>query len=168
MHRIVYNVSKTIILSVVFVIIWSLVFYLYRVSVLNDKIESIATYMQYDISSSNYLTEDAEELYQGLFDEIKADMNSGDEFVQDIRINYGNDCVYEPNSSSLNYSEDLKVPANYGDVAILEITVDISAVTWFYDGSKEGKANQAQQTFVDRTFTYVYQIPCLRYVSVTS
>ena len=99
-------------------------------------------------------------------------MNNGGTFVEGFNINYGKTSNYIPvdrGHSSLVYSTDLRTPANYGDIAVLEVQVGIVPVVWFYDTTQNGAANQVQMRDDPGviTLTYTYQVPCMRYVSVT-
>lgn len=172
MNRFVIVAFKAIAYAVIFVMIWSVLFYLYRAYSLNQKIESVMTSMEQEVSKHNYLTEDAYKMYEGILRGIAADMNNGDTFVQGFNINYSHDCSTTLPSNGLTYSKRLDTPADYGDVAVIELSVTINAVDLFYDNTADGAANELQigdgQNGIATEFTYISQVPCLRYISVTN
>lgn len=177
MNKLVMTAFKAIAYSIIFVVIFSVVFYLYRVYSLNQRIEALMVTMQQEVSKNNYLPEDTYEMYEGMLINIADTMNGANKgsFIRGYNINYRRDCDFVPPAgSSLHYSKRLDTPADYGDVAIIELTVTINAVNWFYDPNADGSANSVQINETGEggrgsiTMTYTYQVPCLRYISVTN
>lgn len=172
MNKVVWTAFKSVAAAIIFVIVWSVGFYLFRAYNLNQRIEAVMVTMQQEVSKNNYLTEDAYHMYENIFLDIQETMNNGGTFVEGFNINYGEDSNYIPvdrGHSSLVYSTDLQTPANYGDIAVLEVQVGIVPVIWFYDTTQNGAANQVQMRDDPGVIilTYTYQVPCMRYVSVT-
>lgn len=173
MHRIVAGAFKAIFMSILFVIVFDVVFYIARVEMLNQRIESTMVTMQQEVSKNNYLPEDSYKMYEGILKGIAKDMNgtSGDKFVNGYWINYHSDCdsaySHSMQASGLTPSTRLDTPADYGDVAVIELSVQINALAWGYDRNQDGAANESQHYYLTRIFTYTYQVPCLRYISVT-
>ena len=173
MNRFVIVAFKAVAYSIIFVIIWSLCFYLFRAYSLNQKMESIMTSMEQEVTKHNYLTEDAYNMYKGMLLNIADDMNGGDHFVRGFRINYNHISDTEPpHNNGLTYQRQLNEPADYGDVMIIEMSVSINALTMFYDPAANNTADSVQIYDANEakskglTFTYVSQVPCLRYISV--
>lgn len=175
MTRFVAVAFKAVAYAVIFVVIWSVVFYLYRAYALNQKMESVMVTLEQEVAKHNYLTESSYEMYEEILGNIQHDMNGGDnEFIQGFRINYSHPCDTQgiPDESSngkVRYQKQLNTPANYGDIAVVELSVTINALDLFYDPNANGAANDIQinDDGIATTFTYLSQVPCLRYVSVT-
>lgn len=175
MNRFVVVAFKAVAYSIIFVIVWSLCFYLFRAYSLNQKMESIMTSMEQEVTKHNYLTEDAYNMYRGMLLNVANDMNGGDTFVRGFRINYNHDCdTNVPTGNGLTYRKRMDTPGDYGDVMLIEMSVSINALTMFYDPAANNTVDSVQIYDSDEahskglTFTYVSQVPCLRYISVNS
>lgn len=175
MTRFVAVAFKSVAYAIIFVVIWSVVFYLYRAYALNQKMESVMTTMEQEVARHNYLTESSYGVYEEILSNIQQDMNGGSEFIRGFRINYHHPCDTAgiPNVSpdgSVKYSKQLDTPANYGDIAVIELSVTINALDLFYDPGASSGAEQLQinDDGIATTFTYMSQVPCLRYISVTN
>lgn len=190
MHRIVVTAFKAVAYAMIFVIIWSVVFYLFRVFALNSKLETIMVSMRQDVSQNNYLTEDRYEMYKTMLLDVANEMNNGDTFVVGYNLNYAkgdksNACVSDdtPSNMGLHYTSDgykmsgaansptyslnLAKPAACGDVAVIELQVGFNAISWRYDTAEQAAANELKLTDdIVNTITYTYQVPCLKYVNV--
>ena len=70
-------------------------------------------------------------------------------------------------SAGITASGQLNTPANYGDVAVIELTMYVNAPGFGFDRGADGLANEVQISHNTIPFTYTYQVPCLRYISVT-
>lgn len=190
MHRIVVTAFKAVAYAMIFVIIWSVVFYLFRVFALNSKLETIMVSMRQDVSQNNYLTEDRYEMYKTMLLDVANEMNNGDTFVVGYNLNYAkgdksNACVSDdtPSNMGLHYTSDgykmsgaansptyslnLAKPAACGDVAVIELQVGFNALSWRYDTAEQAAADELKLTDdIVNTITYTYQVPCLKYVNV--
>lgn len=171
MTKIVATVFRAIMFAMIFVIVWDVTFYLYRVNSLNQQMESVLVTMQQEVSNNNYLTPDAYEMYKGMLEDIQYRMNSDPDepFVRGFDLNYYQDCVASTSSvSGLTFSKKLSVPADYGDVAIIELSVGIYTTNWFFDPTQAAEADSTQRRALTNRITYTYQVPCLKYISITS
>lgn len=190
MHRIVVTAFKAVAYAMIFVIIWSVVFYLFRVFALNSKLETIMVSMRQDVSQNNYLTEDRYEMYKTMLLDVANEMNNGDTFVVGYNLNYAkgdksNACVSDDTPSNMGlhytsggykmsgatnsptYSLNLANPAACGDVAVIELQVGFNALSWRYDTAEQAAADELKLTDdIVNTITYTYQVPCLKYVNV--
>ena len=190
MHRIVVTAFKAVAYAMIFVIIWSVVFYLFRVFALNSKLETIMVSMRQDVSQNNYLTEDRYEMYKTMLLDVANEMNNGDTFVVGYNLNYAkgdksNACVSDdtPSNMGLHYTSDgykmsgatnsptyslnLAKPAACGDVAVIELQVGFNALSWRYDTTEQAAADELKLTDdIVNTISYTYQVPCLKYVNV--
>ena len=182
MTSLVSNVFKAIFMATLFVIIWDIGFYLFRVTALNHKIEAVMTTMQQEVTRNNYLPEEEYNMYSSILSGIGRDMNGvnavsslpHEVFVEGMQLNYDHDPYYittqqinQLMSSGLTISKKLDTPAAYGDVQLIELNVFVHPPTWRLV-DLNGAHNQTQRDIAGtKRFTYTYQVPCLRYISVT-
>lgn len=75
MHKLVYQVFKTLAFAMIFVFVWDIVFYMYRVASLNQRMESLMASMQKVVMENNCLPEDSAEMYKSLLAVIAGDFN---------------------------------------------------------------------------------------------
>lgn len=172
MNRTVWVAFKSVAFAIFFVVIWSVAFYLFKAYSLNQKIESLMVTMQQEVSKNNYLPPETYDMYEELLVDIAETMN-GEEagsFVRGFNINYSHESNFQPvGTGGVEYVTQLDTPGNYGDIAVIELQVTMNAITWFYDPAEDGAANQVQlDDDLGVTLTYTYQVPCLRYISVTN
>lgn len=187
MHRIVITAFKAVAFSIIFVVVWSVVFYLLRVSSLNSRLETVMVSMQQDVAKNNYLTEDAYTMYESILRGIADDMNTTtggseviyDNFIVGFRINYNhgisNDLANQigladgsgGEANGAHYSTVLSNPGNAGDIAVIELTVVFNAITWGHNVAADSGVDQLVSGTTTNSISYVYQVPCLRYISVT-
>lgn len=116
MNKLVYSVFKTIAFAMIFVFVWDMVFYMYRVSSLNQRVESMMTSLQKVVMENNCLPIEDSELYKQLLVGLAEDFNGGEafandgtgEFIMNIGWNVGTDAV-DSNGVSLKTSSPLSV-----------------------------------------------------------
>lgn len=75
MNRMVWCVFKAIALSIIFVFVWDMGFYLYRTFALNQRMEMLMSSLTKVVQENNYLPEQQAELYKTLFTNIADSMN---------------------------------------------------------------------------------------------
>ena len=75
MNRMVWCVFKAIALSIIFVFVWDMGFYLYRTFALNQRMEMLMSSMTKVVQENNYLPEQDMNLYKTLFQNIADSMN---------------------------------------------------------------------------------------------
>ena len=75
MNRMVWCVFKAIALSIIFVFVWDMGFYLYRTFALNQRMEMLMSSMTKVVQENNYLPEQDMNLYKTLFQNIAYSMN---------------------------------------------------------------------------------------------
>lgn len=170
LHRIVFKCFMTILYAIIFVVVWSVGFYLLKAYALNSRIENIMVSMQEDVSKNNYLSPESYAMYARMLMDLQDDMNTGgDTFIDGFVINYSHDCATVPPSNGLVYSTRLDTVADMGDVAIIELQVHFRTVDLFFDPSATSGADRVgvDNDNTNTVMTYVYQVPCLRYISVT-
>lgn len=180
MNKLVLNCFKAIAFAIIFVIIWDVFFYLWRVNALNQRMESIAVSMQQVVSKNNYLPEGDKEMFIALLKKVRDDMNNADDtghcepenvFITGIDINYNHESVnYRPtiDAAGKNIARyQLSAPASYGDVQVIELRVALRGTRWYKDASIDGAANQIQRSYSDIDISYTYAVPCLKYTTVT-
>lgn len=192
MHKLVYTVFKTLMVAMIFVFVFDMASYMYRAMSINQRMESIMTSMQKVVMENNYLPEDSYKMYKSLLVQLTNDMNgkSGSTlvmrgaddynwFVDAIDLNYDNAAVgtltalsalkYNPaTGSSANENilrTQMNLPADYGDVMVVQARVIIEQPTWFMpSGSSADGLTRGLRT---TTLKYTYYVPCLKYQSVT-
>ena len=158
MNKMVSTVFKSIALSIIFVVIWQTCFYIFRVYTLNEKVNVIVRMMTEDVSEHNRLTDDADALYSALFAELQESSNSGDYFVTNISYNYHSDAtsLTETSIGTVPLHRKLDTAGKYGDIMVIEVNVGVNTnILWNRPDVTVGEVN---------TLTYVYQVPCMRYV----
>ena len=111
MNKLVYSVFKAIALSIIFVFIFDMAFYLYRAVSLNARMESISTSLKKVVMDNNYLPSEDAKLYANILGQMVADFNgctytigadgkltftdtdSSDNFISGMHWNFGSDAV---------------------------------------------------------------------------
>lgn len=172
MNRMVYNVFKAIMLSMIFVVIWTVGFYIWKVDVLNQRMESTLVSVQEVVSKNNYLPTDEADMFETILKEMGESMNGTgtDKFVNGINWNYGTQSTYTSSvigSGTGNIlARDMSAPANYGDVMVVEVEVNVNTPSFGYVNSAAA-ADSIETRYGTTTLTYVYLVPCLKYVTVT-
>ena len=136
MNRMVWCVFKAIALSIIFVFVWDMGFYLYRTFALNQRMEMLMSSLTKVVQENNYLPEQDMNLYKKLFQNIADSMN-GDK------------------SKYLDNDED--TGANYQFV---------NGYTWNYDYSCAGTDYTNKLPDVDATVTNVNGTPESRNILV--
>lgn len=75
MNKLVYTVFKTIAMSVIFIFLFDIVFYMYRITSLNARIESFSTSMKKVVMENNYLPSEIADTYSEIFKNMICDYN---------------------------------------------------------------------------------------------
>lgn len=146
MHKVVFSVFKAIMLSMIFVFVWDIGFYLYRVTNLNQRMNSLMTSMQKVVMENNYLPEDAYNTYVALFRQVMDSYNNnGDtsrgDFINGFNINYNHECSSERridlnakrdgvDVDILRTQMDREHMGNYGDVMVVDVEVNVNIPIW--------------------------------------
>lgn len=199
MHRLVATSFKTIMFTIIFIFVWDMAFYMYRAVSLNQRMESLMTSMQKVIMENNYLPEGDYEMYKTLLTQLARDMNGSDpndRFINGFIINYDHAPYGAGVLTSLNAQRSdgtgvrttnilqrkMSIPANYGDVMIAQIGVNINQPLWNWSHGVVGEYNYDGQDaawvggtdegftrvgFATTTFYYTYYVPCLKYQSIS-
>ena len=136
MNRMVWCVFKAIALSIIFVFVWDMGFYLYRTFALNQRMEMLMSSLTKVVQENNYLPEQDMNLYKTLFENLSYSMN-GDK------------------SQYLDNDED--TGENYRF---------INGYTWNYDSSCAGTDYTNALQDVDATVTNVNGTPESRNILV--
>ncbi|MBR4313891.1 MAG: hypothetical protein IKP66_03170 [Lachnospiraceae bacterium] len=193
MHRLVLTVFRTIFLSLIFIFVFDIGFYVYRAFSVNQRMESIMTSMQKVVMENNYLPDADYQMYKAIFLQLEHDMNNGDTFIEGIGLNYTQDAAGAGILTSLTATDvvsgtnrDLLVkrmnkPARYGDVMIVQSAVRIRQPIWgfgtatnnyltdtdyFSKGTRPDARNWNRVGYSATTFFYTYYVPCLKYQSI--
>ena len=108
MHKMIWTVFKTIVATVLIVFLADMIFYLYRVSSLNARMENFAVNLKKTVMDNNYLPSEDADVYREMLYSIMSDYNnvdyaagSGvpphgtDDFIVGISWNYSHDANVE-------------------------------------------------------------------------
>lgn len=158
MNRFVFNIFKTIMFAMIFVFVWDIGFYLYRVTNLNQRMNSLMTSMQKVVMENNYLPESAYNTYEALFTQIADSYNNNGDtargvFINGFRINYKHESERNitlnatrngVSSNIVRKQMDEAHKGSYGDVMIVDVEVSVNAPVWDFTTS-----NNLGQTTVD-------------------
>lgn len=136
MNRMVWCVFKAIALSIIFVFVWDMGFYLYRTFALNQRMEMLMSSLTKVVQENNYLPEQDMNLYKTLFENLSYSMN-------------GDKSKYTNNDETTG--------ENYRF---------INGYTWNYDSSCAGTDYTNKLEDVDATVTNVNGTPESRNILV--
>lgn len=126
MNRMVWCVFKAIALSMIFVFVWDMGFYLYRTYALNQRMEMLMSSLTKVVQENNYLPENEKEVYDTLFRNI-ADMMNGDKSKYDADSEKTGSDYQFVNGFQWNYSKDSKGTINYAN-KVDDIMADVTDV----------------------------------------
>ena len=165
MYRIVGTVFKIIMLSIIFVFVWDMAFYMYRAFTLNQKMEGYMSSMQQIVMKNNYLPESDYIMYTNIFRNLADSMNGtepNDKFIVGIGTNYGSPVTAvatsggNTTSTTMRTLDELKVqlehtnamknalcldmskPASYGSIMVVQARVKINQPFWNWTTSLLG------------------------------
>ena len=156
MNRLVYSVFKAIMVSIIFVFVFDMVFYIFKVTSLNSRMESLSTSLKKVVMDNNYLPSEQAEMYKQLFEQVIRDFNSvssgyensdsSQNFISGFHWNYGNDAenvnlsisssrTYWTGSSWQTVSTDIvnkkmSTPGEYGDICVVQLRVGVYQPMW--------------------------------------
>lgn len=92
-----------------------------------------------------------------------------------VRLNYGQTPEGgTPSITGVTVGSDLSKPLDYGDVAYIQVKVEVKQPVWDFIGTSYSAANfqnsNTDSSIAEKTteFTYTYLVPCLKYQSVTN
>lgn len=126
MNRMVWCVFKAIALSMIFVFVWDMGFYLYRTYALNQRMEMLMSSLTKVVQENNYLPENEKEVYDTLFRNI-ADMMNGDKSKYDNDSEKTGSDYQFVNGFQWNYAKDSKGTINYAN-KVDDIMADVTDV----------------------------------------
>jgi len=155
MHKLPLIVFKTLGLSIILMFLLDTSLVVIETININSRVTNIAGVMQNEIARHNSMPSEL----QTLFD------NQLGELIESSTVAKGY-------STNMNEDLDPSTPLNYGDIATLEISVDMAPMRVYFSeigaggnqtrGSKdEGLLFEEEMQY---TLDYTYQVPCLRYL----
>lgn len=164
MHRMVATVFRTIMISIVLIIVFEMSLYLIRVNAVVDRVESMMTTLLPEIAKNNYMTANAKKAYigtGGTSSSVINDMLSkdgikngrADGMLQAVRINYGTD---------LGSGDDLSIPKQYGQTRTVVVEYDLRGLDFTVNHS--GNATQWTRGTREFTMRITRVVPCLKYI----
>ncbi len=176
MNKLVYNVFKTIAFAMIFVFVWDMVFYLYRVAVLNQRMDNIMTSLQKVVTENNYLPSESAEVFKQILYAMATDFNSGrtftnannaqnEDFIEAIGWNVGQNATVVSGMETLHANrsywtgsgwsnrnvqilhKDMGEVGAYGDVQTIQLYVKVVMPFWgFSSDADDASVNGIQQT----------------------
>jgi len=171
MNKLVYSVFKTIAFAMIFVFVWDLAFYLYRVSILNQRMDNIMTSLQKVVTENNYLPSESAEVFKQILYAMATDFNSGrtftnannaqnEDFIEAIGWNIGQNATVVSGMETLNANrsywtgsgwstrnvrilhKDMGEVGAYGDVQTIQLYVKVVMPFWgFSSDSTDASVN---------------------------
>lgn len=128
MNKLVYSVFKAIALSIIFVFIFDMAFYLYRAVSLNARMESISTSLKKVVMDNNYLPSEDAKLYANILGQMVADFNG---------------CTYTIGTDGkLTFANDTDPNDNF-----------ISGMHWNYGSNASGTSSSQLETITSEVYT---------------
>lgn len=172
MNKLVYSVFKTIAFAMIFVFVFDMGFYLYRVFSINQRAENILTSMQKVVMENNCLPQEDAEMYQQILEHMAADFNGGTfvnnndgskgEFVAAIDWNMTHDAMGIPLDirstrswyNGTNWTEksvdivhkQMGDPGAYGDIQTVQLRIKVWQPFWGFGGRDAGFGAQASDS----------------------
>lgn len=154
LNRMVLNVGRVIILSMILVFLMDMGFYLYRVFSLNARVEAIMVGVQRAVMDNNTLPADIESTYRKIFVNMAKDYNRGENFIDGLGWNYGGDMsggmsdVLNMRGRRQVYTgsgwveqdveivhKDMKKVGDYGDIMAVQFWVRVRQPLWGFGNS---------------------------------
>ena len=105
MNKLVYICFKTLALSMIFIFVWDMGFYLFRAFSLDQRMKNHMTSLQKVVMENNYIPQSTYDEYARLFGAMQAQYNNGGDFILGFRSNYRNGADYSANPSQ-RYTDD--------------------------------------------------------------
>lgn len=165
MNKLVYICFKTLALSMIFIFVWDMGFYLFRAFSLDQRMKNHMTSLQKVVMENNYIPQSTYDEYARLFGAMQTQYNNGGDFILGFRSNYRNGADYSANPSQ-RYTDDggvdwgslglptsltdrngkeclvknTSVPASYGDIMAVMVQVQIVQSSW---GWSNGNADRS-------------------------
>lgn len=197
MNKMVYAVFKAIMMSMLFIFVWDMVFYLYRAISLNQRVENLMTSVQKVIMENNYLPQETAKMYQSLFYQMAADYNmeEGDSysftgngtdffagnnnaFVLAMDWNYLDNAVLPDGrtgrdylgvtSSNISVHDKMSEVGDYGDVTVVQFRVIVAQPMYEFVGNHQDAESWTRDSRGATTeFDFTYFVPNLKYKSIT-
>lgn len=174
MHRMVIQVFKAIAFAMVFVFVFDMAFYLYRVYILNQRMESINVSLQKVVSENNYLPEAQYKMFNAIYNNMAKTFNSGrntggsdgDDFIvykdgnNAVKLNYGQRNALSSSDIGQKFNVDtsfirdylvgdIEQPADYGDVMIVNAEIAVNQPLWGFTRSGKMDANSWRKVTKD-------------------
>lgn len=157
MNKLVYTVFSTLAFAIIFVFVWDIVFYLYRVNSLNTRIENISSAMQNVVMQNNYMPKAEAQMFQQLLVNMANDYNASmdkeandyawgstktiNDFILYMDWNYNDsaqiargvaDNITDSRSrvhTKMGVGFNETVP-DYGDITVIQLRVVVAQPTW--------------------------------------
>lgn len=174
MNKLVYSVFKTIAFAMIFVFVWDLGFYLFRVAILNQRMDNIMTSLQKVVTENNYLPSESAEVFKQMLYAMATDFNSGrtftnannaqnEDFIEALGWNVGQNATVTSGMETLTANrsywqsggwhqrsvrilhKNMGEVGSYGDVQTIQLYVKVVMPFWGFSTSGSDRANNGIQ-----------------------
>lgn len=160
MHKMVAFIFKLIGISIVAMIIFDTSIMLTDAFTTNDRIQAQALLMQQEIARNNYLSDDARKVFIGV---KNTDTTIGYGFEHILELSNVYTKIDFNGDHDLGGAKALNNVKEYGDFHILRINADIYPWHYYFTGVVNN-GNGIRYTASAGRISYIYYIPCLRYI----
>lgn len=156
MSNMVANVFKILGCSIIFMFLLDMTFLAVDTINVNSKVTTIAGTMQNEIARNNCMPTTLKWLFEGQLNTIVEQSDVATE----VKTNMDSVIHTDKNGTFRSISQD--TPGEYGELVPLVIEVNMSP--WRIAMGKAASSIQKVTTGMDYKLTYVYYVPCLRYL----
>lgn len=158
MPKLVLTVFKVLGISIILMLIFDTSLVVMDTLSVHNKVTSISTVMQNEISRNNCVPNGLQDLFKGQLNKIVVDSNVATKVGSNLN---GSLKIGNTTYSSLAESN----VGNYGDIKNLAISITMSPTRVLYvrNRAKSGGTFLTKSRYT-YNMTYVYSVPCLRYL----
>lgn len=169
MSKVTARVFKVLLFTTLIIIAGTIISYLVIMYSLNHKIDAISSSIRSEVSRNNYMSEEARDVYYEMFSSILKEHSKGGsvDITQD-----GNGVFLSSSTSSSNLENLVRgIKINYNELRTVKAygnyhTILIEVYVGFLDFTNRSNSitGFSADTSNMRKITYVYRVPCLRYI----
>lgn len=160
MHRMVAFIFKLIGISIMAMILFDTSIMLVDAFTTNDRIQAQALLMQQEIARNNYLPDKARSAFIGV---KSTDTTIGYGFEHILELSNVYEKIEFNGDKDIGGAKALNEVKDYGDFHILRINAEIDPWHYYFTGVVNN-GNGIRQVRSTGNISYIYYIPCLRYI----
>lgn len=151
MHKVVSWVFKFMGISIILMLLLDMSLMLFDIITTTNRIQSQASFMQMELAKNNYISEEANEIFEGTDDtDGFAYISSKSRVFDNIAYNY----------QDLDKNEI----GQYGDFKTLKITADFNPWGYVVNPRVYAEADNGLKVVHHSNIEFTYTVPCLRYL----